>query len=106
MPRTPQQRVTELRALDIADPAALGKLRAALQVTTGFVVAVAAKLVEEHRLEAAVAELAPAFTRLCEHGAKRDPGCRGKLAIARALHALDHWDDDVFVVGLTYVQTE
>jgi HEAT repeat protein len=106
MPRTPQQRVTELRALDVADPAALGKLRAALQATTGFVVAVAAKLVEEHRLEAAVAELAPAFTRLCEQGAKRDPGCRGKLAIARALHALDHWDDDVFVVGLTYVQTE
>jgi hypothetical protein len=106
MARTPQQRVAELRALDVADPGALGKLRAALQGTTGFVVAAAAKLVEDHRLEAAVPELAPAFERLCEQGAKRDPGCRGKLAIARALHTLDHWDEGVFVAGLGYEQPE
>ena len=106
MQRTLQQRVAELRALDAGDPAAHDKLRTALRSATGFVIAAAAGLVEHHRLEALVGELVPAFTRLCDDGAKRDPGCRGKLAIARALHALDHWDDDVFVAALSYSQSE
>ncbi|HEX4420725.1 MAG TPA: HEAT repeat domain-containing protein [Kofleriaceae bacterium] len=106
MVRTLQQRVAELRALDPAAPASLGKLRAAVQSSTGFLVAAAADLIAEHRLEPVVAELAPAFVRLCDDGAKRDPACRGKLAIAKALHALDHWDDQVFVAGLRYEQKE
>lgn len=106
MPRTVEQQVAALRALDATAPASLGKLRTALRSTTGFVVAAAAKLVEDHRLEPLVAELAPAFERLCEDAVKRDPGCRGKLAIARALHALDHWDDRVFVAGLRHEQRE
>jgi len=104
--RTLQQQVADLRALDVHAPASLAKLRAAVASLTGFLVAAAASLVEEHRLEPIVPELAPAFERLCEQPVKRDPGCRGKLAIARALHALDHWDDRVFVAGLTYVQPE
>ena len=106
MARTLQQQVADLRALDVHAPASLAKLRAAVASLTGFLVAAAASLVEEHRLEPIVPELAPAFERLCEQPVKRDPGCRGKLAIARALHALDHWDDRVFVAGLTYVQFE
>lgn len=105
-PRTPQQRVAELRALDPAAPAALDAIREALRSPSGFVVAAAAALIGEHHLEAAVPELAPAFERLCDDPVKRDPGCRGKLAIARALHALDHWDDRVFVAGLGHVQLE
>jgi hypothetical protein len=106
MPRTLQQRVAELRALDLGQPSSLDKLRAAVASATGFLVAAAAKLVEDHRIEAQVPELAPAFERLREDAVKRDPGCRGKLAIARALHALDHWDDRVFVAGLSYEQRE
>jgi HEAT repeat protein len=53
-----------------------------------------------------VPELAPAFERLREDAVKRDPGCRGKLAIARALHALDHWEDRVLVAGLSHEQRE
>jgi hypothetical protein len=106
MPRTLQQRVADLRALDLDQPASLDKLRAALQSSVGFLVAAAASLVGEHRLEPAVPELAPAFARLCHDAVKRDPGCRGKLAIARALHALDHWEDQVFVAGLTHEQLE
>jgi hypothetical protein len=106
MPRTLQQRAAELRALDLSAPASHTKLRAALQSTAGFLVAAAAKLVEDHRLEPLVPELILAFERLCDDPTKRDPGCRGKLAIGRALHALDHWDDRVFVAGLSYVQPE
>lgn len=104
--RSLQQRAAELRELDVAAPASAGKLRAALQSPSGFVVATAANLVAEHRLEALVPELAPAFERLRDDPVKRDPACRGKLAIARALHALDHWDDRVFVAGLRHVQKE
>lgn len=106
MARTIEQQVAELRALDAGAPAAAGKLRTALRASSGFVVAAAARLVEDHRLEPLVAELAPAFERLRDDAVKRDPGCRGKLAIARALHALDHWDDRVFVAGLAHVQLE
>jgi hypothetical protein len=106
VPRTLQQQVAELRALAVSEPASLAKIRAALGSPAGFLVAAAASLVEDHRLEPLVPELAPAFERLREEPVKRDPGCRGKLAIARALHALDHWDDRVFVAGLTYTQPE
>jgi hypothetical protein len=94
--RSLQQRVAELRELDPAAPASLDKLRAALKSSTGFVVAAAA----------GVPELGAAFERLCEDPVKRDPACRGKLAVARALHTLDHWDDRVFVAGLHHVQRE
>jgi HEAT repeat protein len=104
--RSLEQRVASLRALDPTAPASLAKLRDAIQSTTGFVVAAAAHLVEEHRLEPLVSELVAAFGRLCDEPTKRDPGCRGKVAIARALHSLDHWDDRVFVAGVTYVQRE
>lgn len=104
--KTVEQRVAELRSLDVAAPGSLDKLRTALGGTTGFVVAAAARRVEDDRLEALVPELAPAFERLREDAVKRDPGCRGKLAIVRALHALDHWEDRVFVAGLTCEQRE
>jgi hypothetical protein len=104
--KTIEQRIAELRNLDAAAPGSLDKLRTALRGTSGLLVAAAAQRVEDDRLDAVVSELAPAFERLREDAVKRDPGCRGKLAIARALHALDHWDDRVFVAGLTYEQRE
>lgn len=107
MARTIDQQVAELRAVDITAPAGLARLRSALRGHNGFLVAAAARLVEDHHLESLVPELAPAFARLChDDPVKRDPACRGKLAIARALHALDHWDDGVFVAGLRHTQLE
>jgi hypothetical protein len=106
MPPTIQQRVAELRALDPTAKAANDKLRSALGGTTGMVVAAAASIVEDHRLAALVDELPAAFARLCEDPIKRDPGCRGKIAIAKALHGLDRWEDRVFVFGLHYEQLE
>jgi hypothetical protein len=108
-----EERLAALRALDPGQPAALEELRDALRSGQGILVAAAARLVAEHsrtmrcgRLEALIAELAPAFEALREDATQRDPGCRGKIAIARALHELDHWDDRVLVAGLTIVQPE
>ncbi len=106
--RTPriEERLAALRALDPAAPAAAGELRDALRSESGILVAAAARLVAEHRLEALVPELPPAFEALREDAVQRDPGCRGKIAIARALHELDHWEDRVLVAGLTIEQKE
>jgi hypothetical protein len=49
--------------------------------------------------------LAPAFHDLLVDGAKRDPSCRGKVAIARALHDRDEWHE-LFAAGLAHVQKE
>jgi hypothetical protein len=107
MARSIEQQVADLRAVDPAAPAGLAKLRTALRGANGVVIAAAAKIVEDRGVEALVSELAGAFARLCgDDAVKCDPGCRGKLAIGRALHALDHWDDAVFVAGLSHVQLE
>jgi hypothetical protein len=76
---------------------------AALRSTTGLLVAAATKHAERLGL---LDELAPAFTRLLDSAAKRDPGCRGKTAIARLLHDLDRWEDAVFIRGASCVQLE
>src|SRR5438105_3969672 len=102
MPRAPtiEQRVAKLRALDPTQPDAVDELRAAFGSNNGFLVAAAVKLVADHQLSALADELPPAFEGLRQDGSKRDPGCRGKIAIVHAMHALDHWDDRVFVAGL------
>ncbi len=81
-------------------------VRDALRSKIGILVAAAARLVATRELAPLYDELAPAFARLLERGVERDPGCRGKIAIARALHQLDRWQDEVFVRGVTCVQAE
>lgn len=54
---------------------------------------------------AGAAELATAFATLLEDPVKRDPVCRGKVAIARVLHERDEWDD-LFTRGVRHVQKE
>ena len=105
-PRRIEERLAALKALDPAAPEALAELREALRSESGILIAAAARLIAEHRLEALAPVLADAFGSLREDPVQRDPGCRGKIAIARALHELDHWDDRVLVAGLTIVQKE
>jgi hypothetical protein len=100
------QKLAALRGLDPTQPAALDRLRDALRANVGILVARAAALVAEHRVTALVDELVPAFDRLRVEGAKRDPGCRGKIAIAKALHDLEHWEPAVFEAGLACTQLE
>jgi HEAT repeats len=105
-PRRVEERLAALKALDPAAPDAAGTLRDALRSQSGILIAAAARLVAEHRLETLVPELPDAFEALREDPVQRDPGCRGKIAIARALHELDHWEDRVLVAGLTIEQRE
>jgi hypothetical protein len=86
-----------------ADPSE-ANLRDALKSSAGVLIAAAARIAGERGV--LVDDLAPAFTRLTERGAQRDPGCRGKVAIARVLHDADRWEDEVFAAGVRLTQPE
>ena len=89
-----------------AEPPDAEALREALRSKTGALVALAARIVEGREMRALIAEMAPAFARMCERPVERDPGCRGKVAIAKALRTLDAWEDGVFRPGVAFVQEE
>jgi len=101
-----EDKLAALKAIDPAAPSAAGELREALRSENGILIAAAARRVAEHRLTALAPELADAFEALREDPVQRDPGCRGKIAIARALHEIDHWEDRVLVAGLSIEQKE
>jgi hypothetical protein len=114
-PRTIDQWLAQLRTLAIEEPAARELLGKALRLDrqgAGVVIAAAVKHVIElaeldpDGAEPLIAELPAAFERLLADPTKRDPQCRGKAAIARALHELDRWEERVFVRGLVVVQLE
>ena len=101
------EKLAALRAIERApDPPDAETIREALGSKTGALVALAARIVAGREMRELAAELAPAFVRLCERATERDPGCRGKVAIAKALQELDAWEDDVFVRGIALVQEE
>jgi hypothetical protein len=105
--RSLDERLAALTAMDRGDaPVDTEALREALRGTTGVLAAAAARVIAARERTELVDDLAAAFTRLVEKGGERDPMCRGKIAIARALEQLDRWADEVFVVGATLVQLE
>ena len=108
MARKLEERLDQIHAI-AADPSAAGAqaaLRDALRAKTGLLVAAAAAVVAEAELPELADELPGAFGRLLERPVERDPQCRGKVAIARALHRLERWEEDVFARGLRHVQRE
>jgi len=102
-----EEKVASLKAMERSaeppDPAALVE---ALRSKTGMLVAAAARIAAARELRGLAPELADAFERLSEKPLDRDPGCRGKLAVVKALRALDAWEDGVFVRGVSFVQQE
>ncbi len=106
MARSIEQLLGQLRRLDPAAPQARELLRGALamKAVPSVVVAAAAAAIGEHGLADLTPELAAAFIALGEP--KRDPGCRGRLAIVQALHALERWVPEVFGAGLRLIQLE
>ena len=74
-------------------------VRAALASTNGLLIAAAVPHTDP-------VLLVPVFGRMCEDGGKRDPGCRAKIAIVKALIDADAWEPEVFERGLTVSQLE
>jgi hypothetical protein len=100
-----------LRALgevrtDPSAPETAERLREALAARESFLVARAAALAGELQLSS----LAPDLEKSLEHwlvpDPKRDPGCRAKVALARALNDLDRHPVELFTAGMRLIQRE
>ncbi len=100
-----------LRALDEArgDPssaAARERLRTALAARECFLVARAAALAAELQLTELARDLEAALEHWMTPDPKRDPGCRAKVALARALAELDRHPVELLATGMRLVQLE
>lgn len=89
-----------------ASEAARKALAKALGHRSSFVVAQAAEVIRDHVLDGFAGALEAAFERFAEDGAKRDPGCRAKLAAVEALDATDHPGTSIFEAAARIVQPE
>jgi HEAT repeat protein len=100
-----------LDALNALDPVAprTDQLAAALKALNDkhfLVVARAATLAGDRLLHELRGDLVYAYTRFLTEPVKRDPGCKAKQAIVRALVTLECQDRDFYRAGLTYRQLE
>src|SRR5580700_11321110 len=86
--RTFDAELAALEALRDARPeAAEPELTKALNLRNNFLVAKAAALTLHHRLTGLTPNLAASFPRFLENGAKSDPQCWAKNALAKTLAA-------------------
>jgi len=86
--------------------AAVVALRKALKDRVNLMVAKAAKTIAVMELRVLAPEMLQAYGRLFEDGAKCDPQCWGKNALAIALRDLGHTDSSTFLRGAKWVQME
>lgn len=105
---TLEDRLAELTALqaDATAPEAVIKLRHALGMKTGFVVAKAAEIAGEAELSQLNDVLVEAFERFMVNAAKSDPGCRAKAAAVGALQRNGHECESVYLRAARHVQME
>jgi hypothetical protein len=101
----------ELEALGsvAADPLsapALDALKAAAASAHAIVVARAARLAEEHGVEAIVPDLEQAFHRFLAHPRPKDPSCQAKVALLNALDRLESRDPSPFLAAVRCIQLE
>jgi HEAT repeat protein len=99
------RRLGELRRADVSAEM-IEEVRKGLKSASGFVVAKAADVVREKRLDALRGEMVEAFERCLAGGEKKDKGCEGKLAIVKAMHELEWEEIDLFRKGVKCVQME
>lgn len=102
-----EQQIDAVRvALDDRDNTAAGKLLdKTLRTGNGHLVALVADALGESDT-ALLRALPEAFARLLEDPVKRDPGCRGKAAIVRALDRVELREIELFMRGVRHVQHE
>ncbi len=99
--------LAELEALREGSPeAAEPALAKALLLRNNFLVAKAASLAMHHGLTGLTANLAAAFPRFLENGAKVDPQCWAKNALAKTLAAFEYQDAELFLRGMRHIQME
>jgi HEAT repeat protein len=82
------------------------ELLRALRDKSNLVVAAAAGIVGDRKLEDLTPALEEAFRRFLENPVKSDTQCWAKLAIVEALDKLEHPHADVFLLGVRHVQKE
>lgn len=108
------QTLAELRRAveDPAAPGARARITRALAGKNGMLVAVATGAAvspdeDDPRVDRALLESLPAaFERLLHDPVKRDPQCRGKVAIVQALRRAEVCPEEVFLAGVRHVQPE
>lgn len=111
--RFDQQLAALQRAVkDPREPKARAKIVTALEGKSGLLIATATAAVvggdeDDPVIDRALLELLPAaFFRLMEDAVERDPQCRGKAAIAKALRRAEVQGDEVFLAGVRHLQHE
>ena len=85
---------------------AVSLIQKSLGNRNNFIVAKAARLVEDNHLADLVPDLLAAFDRFFTNPEKTDPQCWAKNALSRALARLECRDKDVFLRGLRHHQME
>ncbi len=102
-----EEQLAALDALRQAPSAARAEaLHKALANPNNFIAAKAADLVREFSLADSLPQLLQAFNRFFDDPVKTDPQCWAKNAISRALAALEHQDEAVFLRGMRHIQME
>jgi hypothetical protein len=105
--RTFDAELAALEALrDAAPEAAEPELAKALNLRNNFLVAKAAALTLHHRLTDLTSNLAASFPRFLENGAKSDPQCWAKNALAKTLAAFEYQEPELFLTGMRHIQLE
>lgn len=107
MPKRDVERELEkISALRQTPELATDALSEALKDPVNLIVARAAKVAAQLQLLALAPEMIRAFERLFAGGAKKDPQCAGKIAIAKALKDLGWTEAAPFLRGVKHVQFE
>lgn len=98
-------RLSDLRRETDHD-AVVGSLKDALLDRRAPLVAKAAELIETMGLDDLQGDMERAFLGLLQEPLKRDKGCVGKTALAKALLELERPSDEVFLAGVRWIQME
>ncbi len=99
------EQLSSLRSQE-AQETAEWKLSKALGDKVNLIVAKAASVAAELQLASLIPEMLTAYDRLFKDGAKSDPQCWGKSALAKALKTLGYEQAAPFLRGSRYRQTE
>ncbi len=98
-------RLARLRA-EAPSAERLAELEGFIDSKHSHAVAVAAGIAGDEGLTELQPGMVRAFDRMMAHPIKRDPGCHGKAAIAEALHALDAYEESLYLTGIRHRQLE